>query len=80
MSNSNNLFPDLRDPFVSAIAIRTGISSCLSISDMLTSLPALKAVTIICNVFLSALTIFPFSDGFELVLILYKDAIVGGLF
>jgi hypothetical protein len=47
---------------------------------MLTSLPALKAVTILCNVFLSALTIFPFSDGFELVLILYKDAIVGGLF
>jgi hypothetical protein len=34
---------------------------------MLTSLPALKAVTILCNVFMSALTIFPFSDGFELV-------------
>jgi hypothetical protein len=65
MSNSNDLFPDLRDPFVSAIAIGTGISSCLSISDMLTSLTALKAVTILCNVFLSALTIFPFSDGFE---------------
>jgi adenine-specific DNA methylase len=32
------------------------------------------------SLFLSALTIFPFSDGFELVLILYKDAIVGGLF
>jgi hypothetical protein len=31
MSNSNDLFPDLRDPFVSAIAIGTGISSCLSI-------------------------------------------------
>jgi hypothetical protein len=30
MSNSNDLFPDLRDPFVSAIAIGTGISSCLS--------------------------------------------------
>jgi hypothetical protein len=49
MSNSNDLFPDLRDPFVSAIAIGTGISSCLSISDMLTSLPALKAVTILCK-------------------------------
>jgi hypothetical protein len=49
----HTLFPDLRDPFVSAIAIGTGISSCLSISDMLTSLPALKTVTILCNVFLS---------------------------
>jgi hypothetical protein len=42
ISNSNDLFLDLRDPLVSAIAIGTGISSCLSISDMLTSLPALK--------------------------------------
>jgi hypothetical protein len=49
MSNSNDLFPDLRDSFVSAIAIRTGISSCLSISDTLTSLPALKAVTVDTN-------------------------------
>jgi hypothetical protein len=63
-------------PFVSAIAIGTGISSCLSISDMLTSLTALKAVSILCNVFLSALTIFPFSDGFELVedLMNHKEA------
>jgi hypothetical protein len=46
----NDLFPDLRDPFFSAIAIGTGISSCLSISDMFTFLPALQVVTILCNV------------------------------
>jgi hypothetical protein len=34
---------------------------------MFTFLPALQVVTILCNVFLSVLTIFPFSDGFELV-------------
>jgi hypothetical protein len=62
MSNSNDLLPDLKDPFVSAIAIETGISSCLSISDMLTSLPALKAVTILCNVFMSALTVLDLDE------------------
>jgi hypothetical protein len=30
ISNSNDLFLDLRDPLVSAIAIGTGISSCLN--------------------------------------------------